>query len=403
LETNIELILKEIKKGASELLPEDEFRKKLEKSIKTNTPLKIKFGADPSSSDLHIGHAVCLNKLRILQDFGHRVDLIIGDFTARIGDPTGKSKTRKMLTEEDVVLNAKTYTDQAFKILDKDKTTIYFNNDWLGKMSFKDIIYLTSKYTVARLLERDDFSNRYKNGIPISVLEFLYPLAQGYDSVHLKSDLEIGGTDQKFNFLVARNLMSEYEVEPQCILTLPILVGLDGKDKMSKSLKNDVPITAKPFDMFGKILSIPDEIMFDYFRLATFLKEDEIIKLEEEYKENKVHPMDLKKKLALTIVSIYHNEEEAIKAKEEFEAVFSKKDLPTDIPLFEIKEDEITILNLIFNAKLISSKSEGKKLIQAGAVKIDQEKVVDINFTVKVIDDKVIQVGKRKFIKLKKN
>ncbi len=393
--------LKIIKRGVVEIILEEELLEKLKESYITGKPLRIKAGFDPTAPDLHLGHTVLLNKMRQFQELGHEVIFLIGDFTGMIGDPTGKSETRKALTKEDVEQNAKTYKDQVFKILDPEKTIVDFNSRWLEPMSGKDMIFLSAKYTVARMMERDDFSKRFAAGKPISIHEFMYPLLQGYDSVCLKADVELGGTDQKFNLLVGRELQREYGQKPQTVITLPLLEGLDGVNKMSKSLDNYVGITEKPFDIFGKIMSISDELMLRYYELLSEKSLDEIEQLRENIRKGIKHPLEAKKELAFEMVKRFHSEREAVVAKEQFEQIFSKRKLPDEMPEF-LLNGEKPLVDIIFEAGLVSSKSEIKRLIQQNAVEINGEKVSDIALKLsKPEKEVVVKVGKRKFLKIK--
>ncbi len=390
-----------IRRGAFEIIPEEELLKKIEKSLTKNIPLNIKLGCDPSRPDLHIGHSVVLRKLAQFQELGHLAILIIGDFTGMIGDPSGRNVTRPSLSLEETKLNGETYFEQASKILHKEKTKIVYNSEWLGKMSFEDVIRLASKYTVARMLERDDFTKRYKNGEPISLHELLYPLAQAMDSVAIKSDVELGGTDQKFNLLVGRDIQREFGVEPQVILTMPLLVGTDGVEKMSKSYNNYVGISDSPKEMFGKTLSIPDELIYTYFELATDVSNDELLRVKNQLDEKQVNPRDLKRNLAKTLIRMYHNREASEEAEKEFDKIFIQKEIPDDIP--EIKLDngsEIGILDLILKVNFAPSKGEARRLIAQGGVSIDGEKIEDINAQILLDKNKVLKVGKRKFIKI---
>lgn len=396
---SVEEQLKILTRGVVEIIPIDELKNKLEKSVKENRPLKIKMGADPSAPDLHLGHTVPIRKLKQFQDLGHEVIFLIGDFTGMIGDPTGKSSTRKRLTKEEVLKNAESYKKQIFKILDPQKTKIVFNNDWCGKMNFADVLELTAHYTVARLIERDDFSKRYKEGKPISMIEFMYPLIQGYDSVVLKADVEVGGTDQKFNLLVGRDLQKEYGQEAQIIMTLPLLEGTDGVNKMSKSLGNYIGINEEPGQIFGKVMSIPDNMIVKYFELLTDIPMDEIKKFEKQMKDGE-NPRNIKVALAKTIVAQYHTKEDGDKAFEEFERVFKDKGLPDDIEEFTLDGD-MTILDVLVNSKVLPSKSEVRRMVQQNAVSIGGEKVSSETLTLKKGEEKIIKVGKRKFLKVK--
>ena len=386
-----------IKNGVEEILPENDLVKKIEKSISSKTPLNIKCGCDPSRPDLHIGHSVVLRKLRNFQDLGHNANLLIGNFTAMIGDPTGENKTRPQLTLKESTENAKSYVNQASFILNSKTLNVSYNGDWLSKMNFADIINLTSKYTVARMLERDDFTKRYTSGMPISLHEFLYPLAQGYDSVHMKADVELGGTDQKFNLLVGRALQKESGLESQIIITTPLIEGTDGTEKMSKSYNNYIAFTDSPSNIYGKTLSIPDELIIKYFKLCTDINSN---KIEKDLKNNLVNPRDMKRLLARELVTMYHDSELAKKAEQEFDNLFINKDIPDNITEIEIslkmKLVEIMVLN-----KMVSSKGEAKRMIQQGAVKIDNQKTTDIHTEISPTNNIIIKVGKRKFLKIK--
>lgn len=387
-----------IRRGVAEIIPEEELKRKLKKSIKEKRPLKVKLGLDPTAPDIHLGHTVVLNKLRQFQDLGHEVHLIIGDFTARIGDPSGKSETRKQLSEKEIQINASTYQEQIFKVLDAKKTIIHFNSKWLMPLTLEDILNLAGKYTVARMLERDDFDNRYKEGLPIGIHEFMYPLMQGYDSVVLEADVELGGTDQKFNLLVGRNLLKEYGLEPQVTLTMPILEGTDGVQKMSKSLGNYIGVNEDAYEMFGKTMSIPDELIIRYFELVTQVPQAEIDKIEKGMQEGTLNPRDAKARLAREIITIYHNEEEALKAQERFQLVFSKGDIPEDIPETVVTEKELWLPKFLLEQGMVDSTSDGRRMIKQGAVRLDGKKCLVENIEAK--NEMVIQVGKRKFIKL---
>ncbi len=379
----------------NELIP-DVFSEKLTAKKK----LTIKFGADPSAPDLHLGHCVILFQLRKLQDMGHHVQFIIGDFTAKIGDPTGKSETRKPLSNEIIAQNAKTYQEQVFQILDRDKTTVYYNSKWLEALSSTDIIQLAARYNVARMLERDDFEKRYKSGQSISVHEFLYPLLQGYDSVVLKSDLEVGGTDQKFNLLVGRHLQREYEVGvEQAIMTFPILEGTDGVKKMSKSLNNHIGILDPPNDMFGKLMSIPDEVLGTYLRLLTNKPVEEIKRIEEAMKAGAQNPRDIKVDLGKYIVEIFHTKEAAGVAYEHFQTVFAKKNIPDDMPEKKIS-NKTKLVDFVVNEHILPSKKEMVRLIQQGAVSLDDKKITDIQYILELTKSMVLKIGKRRFFRL---
>jgi len=396
---SVEEQLKILMRGVVEVIPEDELREKLERSIKENKPLRIKLGADPSAPDLHLGHTVPLRKLRQFQDLGHEVYFLIGDFTGMIGDPSGKSSTRKRLTREEVFKNAETYKKQIFKILDPSKTNVVFNSSWCEKMSFADVLDLTSRYTVARMLERDDFAKRYKEGRSISLIEFLYPLIQGYDSVVLKADVEVGGTDQKFNLLVGRELQKEYGQSQQVVMTLPLLEGTDGINKMSKSLGNYIGIAEEPKEMFGKLMSIPDELILKYFELLTDVSIDEIKNYEKRMKAGE-NPKDFKVLLAKTIVAQYHSRIAAEEAFAEFEKVFKNKGVPDEIQEITIN-DKAKIIDILVESKLLSSRSEVRRMLQQDAVYVNGERVKDENFLIFSGNNTIIKVGKRKFLKVK--
>jgi tyrosyl-tRNA synthetase len=388
-----------IKKGVLEIISEEELLKKL----REERPLIIKAGFDPTAPDLHLGHTVLLQKLRDFQRLGHAVVFIIGDFTAMIGDPSGRDQTRPPLTKEQVLENAKTYKEQVFKILDPEKTVVAFNSEWLGKMTAEDLIKLTAKYTVARMLEREDFKKRFKENIPISIHEFIYPLLQAYDSVAIKADVELGGSDQRFNLLIGRDIQKEYGIEsPQVAILLPLLVGTDGVKKMSKSYGNYIGITEPPEEMFGKIMSISDELMWQYWELLTDLTSEEINKLKENVQKGILHPMEVKKQLGMYIVERFHSKEEAIKAREHFEKVHSKKEIPEEIPVFKASEigTETELFEIIFNLKLAETKAEAKRLIKQGGVKVNGEKITDIMYKPDLTKEIIIQVGKRKFAKI---
>ncbi|UCH65294.1 MAG: tyrosine--tRNA ligase [Ignavibacterium sp.] len=389
-----------IKRGAVEIIPEDELVQKLERSLKENKPLNIKLGCDPSRPDLHIGHSVVLRKLAQFQSLDHQAILIVGDFTGMIGDPSGRSATRPALTLEGTRHNGESYFKQATKILDKDKTKMVYNSDWLSKMNFEEVIKLASKYTVARMIERDDFTKRFKSGDPISIHEFLYPLAQAMDSVAIKSDVELGGTDQKFNLLVGRDIQREHEMEPQCILTMPLIVGTDGVEKMSKSYDNYIGISDSPKEIYGRTLSIPDDLIYIYYDLASDVSKEELKEIKKQLDDPKVNPRDIKRRLARTFVTMYHDKHAAKQAEEEFDKVFIKKDIPVDIPEVKVVGKEISILDLILEVKFAHSKGEAKRLVTQGGVSIDGEKVDEMSSLIKLKNGMVLKVGKRKFVKL---
>lgn len=389
-----------IKRGTVEVVPEPELIDKLKKSRKNNTPLRIKLGCDPTRPDLHLGHSVILRKMRQFQDLGHHIILIIGDFTALIGDPTGQNKTRPSLSADEIKENAKSYLDQAGKILDREKTEIVYNADWLGPITFEGVIKLSSKLTVARMIERDDFSKRFSNNEPISLHEFLYPLAQGQDSVHLKSDVELGGTDQKFNLLVGRDLQRLDGQDPQVCLMMPLLEGTDGTQKMSKSYDNYIGINEEPNDMYGKVLSIPDDLIYRYFELVTDLPTDELPGIKDKVAND---PRNTKHDLAFTITRMYHGKEAAKDARKHFEQTVINKEIPDDAPEFEFEPGSThRLLDIISDAELTQSNGETKRMIKQGGVSIDDEKIKEINheITFSAGDTLNLKVGKRNYAKL---
>lgn len=398
-----------IKRGAAEIIPEDALKQKITQAIVTGKPLKVKLGLDPSAPDIHIGHTVVLQKLRQFQELGHEVQLIIGDFTGRIGDPTGKSETRKQLTEEDVQHNAQTYQTQLSKILDFTQTTFYYNSSWLGELKFDDVLKLAGKVTVARMLERDDFAKRYAANQPIHVHEFFYPLMQGYDSVSLESDIELGGTDQTFNILMGRTLQSAYEMKDgQVAILMPLLEGLDGTQKMSKSLKNYIGIDEAPNEIFGKTMSIPDSLMLKYVELTTAISGEALQELREGLASGSTHPRDAKMKLAKEYVRMYHGVEAAQEAEQHFITVFQKRALPDDIEEMQISREllesgQISIVKLLVSMGLQASNGEARRSIEQGAVKINETKINDIHESINPQDGDIIQVGKRKFVKIKRD
>jgi len=397
--------LRIIKRGTEEIISEEELIKKIEKSRKEKRPLRVKQGFDPNAPDIHLGHTVGLRKMRQFQDLGHDIYFLIGDFTGMIGDPSGKSVTRKQLTEEEVKKNAETYKKQVFKILKPEKTKVVFNSHWLGKLSFSEVLKVCSKYTVARMLERDDFSTRYKEGKPIGIHEFMYPLMQGYDSVAIQADIELGGTDQKFNLLVGRDIQREYNQEPQVIITLPLLEGTDGVEKMSKSLNNYIGINEPPQEMYGKSMSVPDNLMIRYFELVTDVSLDEINKIKTGLGNNNLHPRDVKKRLAREIVKLYHEQSAAIMAEEEFEKVFKNKLYPEEIKKLEIKKDVLKdgkrgIVNLVKDSGILGSTGEAIRMVRQGGVRVNGEKISDPHIDLTVKDGMIIKIGRLNFIKL---
>jgi len=389
--------IEKIKTGTADLIPESELKDKLKMAEEEDRPLRIKLGVDPSSPDLTLGHAVVLKKLRELQDLGHQAVMVVGDFTRRIGDPSGRSQTRQIMGAKEIEENMKDYERQVFRILDPERTEFRYNSEWLGKLTFEDIIELTSKYTVARMLEREDFSKRYENNQPISILEFLYPLAQAYDSVAVDADIEIGGADQRFNLIVGRHIQREFDQEPQIVLTVPLLTGTDGSDAMSQTRGNYIGINEPPEKIYGKLMSITDETMPEYFKLLTDLSLEDMKDL---------HPKEQKKELAYEIVSNIYSEVEASHAEEEFEKVFEQNGTPDDlkevsVPAESIKEDgTIWILDLLELSGFVSSRSEARRLINQGGVRLDDEKVTEVDFDPAMEEDRILQVGKKKFARL---
>ncbi|QAR34512.1 tyrosine--tRNA ligase [Geovibrio thiophilus] len=386
-----------IRRGTEEIISEEELSKKLEESLKTGVPLRIKAGFDPTAPDLHLGHTVLIQKLKHFQELGHQVIFLIGDFTGMIGDPSGKSETRKALTKDAVLKNAETYKEQVFKILDPSKTEVAFNSTWMEAMSAVGMIKLASSYTVARMLERDDFSKRYKDNKPISIHEFLYPLVQGYDSVALKSDVELGGTDQKFNLLVGRELQKDHGQRPQNAITVPILEGLDGVNKMSKSLNNYVGISEQPSEMFGKLMSITDELMMRYYLLLSDLSIAEIEQMKKDISSGALHPMEAKKRLAEEIVARYWGEQAGADARENFEKIFSNKENPDDMP--EFKSGGKTLLDIIRELDFAPSNGEAKRTAKQGGVYLDNERIENLDITPSA-GEHILKVGKRKFARI---
>ncbi|HIF5179679.1 TPA: tyrosine--tRNA ligase, partial [Clostridioides difficile] len=378
---------------------EKELREKLIKSEKEGKPMIVKLGLDPSAPDIHLGHTVVLRKMKQLQDLGHQIVIIIGDFTGKIGDPTGKSKARKALTTEQVLANAKTYEEQIFKVLDKEKTIVRFNSEWLAKLNFEDVIKLAATITVARMLEREDFKKRYEGQMPISVHEFFYPLMQAYDSIALEADIELGGTDQRFNLLMGRSLQREFGMESQIVIMMPLIEGLDGKEKMSKSLGNYIGIDEEAGIMYQKSMEIPDELIIKYYNLVTDVHPDEVNKIESQLKEGSVNPRDIKMNLAREIVTLYHGEESAKEAEERFKSVFQKGQIPEDIQTIQVKEDGFDLIEVLVSNEIVKSKSEVRRLASQGGVKVNGEKVEDLSTIVKE-SELVVQIGKKKFVKI---
>lgn len=393
-----------IRRGVSEIVPEGDLARKIEKSIEAQRPLNVKLGCDPSRPDLHLGHSVVLRKLRQFQDLGHQAILIVGDFTGMIGDPSGRSKTRPPLSIEETRRNGQTYFEQATKILSTKKIQMLYNSEWLSKMSFADVIVLGSKYTVARMLERDDFEKRYAAGEPISIHEMLYPLAQAMDSVAIRADIELGGTDQKFNLLVGRDIQREYGLEPQVAVTMPILPGTDGVEKMSKSLDNYIGISEPPKQIYGKTLSIPDTLIYDYYLLTTNVSAHDLDGIGKSLTDASTNPRDLKRRLARTLVGLYYDDETAQAAEEEFDRIFVKKDLPDEIPEYSIALDNgsVSIIRLLTETKLVTSNGEARRMIEQGGVTVDGQRISDYNAEVPIKESVIVKVGKRRFMKVKR-
>ena len=388
-----------IRRGTEEILPPAEFDSLLKKSIETDKPLRVKQGFDPTAPDIHLGHTVCLRKLKQFQDLGHQIVLIIGDYTGMVGDPSDKSETRPRLSHEDVMANAATYETQFFKILDRDKTEIHYNGEWFKDMKFTEVTDLAAKYTVARMLERDDFKKRFKSEQPISIHEFFYPLMQGYDSVAIKSDIEIGATEQKFNLLIARKIQEEYGVKPQCVLTMPVLPGTDGTKRMSKSTGNYIGIDEPPNDIYGKTMSIPDELIYIYFELVTDSSLEKLSGIKEQLESDSVNPMELKKKLAREIVALYYGEETSLDAEKEFGNIFSKGKIPDDMPETNASEGDL-IVDIMVKNNITASKGEARRLIIQGAVRINGDKISDKDQTLSNEKEQILKAGKRRFLRI---
>ena len=391
-----------LSRGCEEIINEGEFKKKLEKSITENKPLRIKLGIDPSGTELHLGHAVPLRKLKQFQDLGHQVFFLIGTFTGRIGDPTGKSETRKMLSEEQVMENIRTYLDQVALILDLDKINVVYNADWLEKLTLTDVLKLLSMFTVSQMISREDFAKRLSENKPVSLIEFMYPILQGYDSVELEADVELGATEQKFNLLRGRDLQKNFGQEQQICMIMPILEGLDGVEKMSKSLNNYIGVKDTPNDMFGKFMSISDELMYNYYKMITEVPFEEIDKIRENIKNGTLHPMEAKKQLGTEVVKIYHGEEAGNQAREWFENVFSKKNLNVDLPEIELEYKETGVIDLLVKeTSLVNTTSEARRLIEQGGFKINDESIKDLKAIVKIESGMIIRAGKKKIVKVK--
>ena len=396
---SLEEQLKIIKKGTLDIINEEELIKKLEKSIKENKPLKIKLGLDPSAPDIHLGHTVVLRKLKQLQDLGHEIIIIIGDFTGKIGDPTGKSRMRKFLSDEEVLQNAKTYEEQVFKILDKEKTTIKFNSEWLSKLTFGDVLKLTASTTVARMLEREDFKLRFENQRPIYLNEFFYPLMQAFDSTAIEADIEFGGTDQRFNLLSGRNLQKEIGEEPQIVIMMPLIEGLDGKNKMSKTLGNYIGIYESAKSKYPKVMEIPDELIVKYYTLLTDVDDEKIKEVEAKLKDESVNPRDIKMDLAREIVSLYHTEEEVEQAEERFKMIFQMGQKPKDVDTVNVSKEDFDLISTVVDKGLVSSKSEFRRLLLQGGIKINDKKIT-MEKDLPKEGEIVVQVGKKKFMKI---
>lgn len=403
IEKEVERQFKLLMRGVEDLISEEEFKKKLKNSITNNKPLVVKLGVDPTGSDLHIGHAVQLRKLKMFQELGHKVKFLIGTFTAKIGDPTGKSETRKMLTDEDIAGNVKGWLDQAKIILDLDKIEIVYNGDWLSKLTLEDTLKLLSEFTVAQMVQREDFAKRLEAGKPVSLVEFMYPILQGYDSVEIEADIELGATEQKFNLLRGRDLQKNRGQEQQICMMTPILVGLDGVEKMSKSLGNYIGITEAPNDIFGKTMSISDELMWNYYELATEVPVEEIEQIKAGVEAGSYHPMEAKKRLGSEIVSLYYGEEEGKRAREYFETVFSKREVSADIKEVIAGKDEISILEILCTLLgVCKSNGEARRLISGNGVKINGETITDANHIVKIEEGMILKAGKKTIVKLLK-
>ena len=397
----VEEQLKLIGENSAEIITEDELLAKLQRSYAEKRPLRCKLGIDPSAPDIHLGHAVVLHKMKTFQEMGHQLVIILGDFTGQIGDPTDRSETRPQLTREEVLANARTYQEQIFKIIDREKTELLFNSQWLAKLDFGKVIELASTCTVARILEREDFANRYRDNLPIGIHEFFYPLMQGYDSIAVRADIEFGATEQKFNLLMGRHLQKEFGQEPQIALTMPILVGTDGVQKMSKSLGNYIGISEPPGEIYGKVMSISDEIMSDYYHLATRLSSAEVGRIVAGYGGGKIHPRDAKMRLAREIVALYHGATAAARAEENFKQVFQRGEMPAEMAVFEFSAAAFPdLVSLLVETALASSKSEARRLIRQGGVRVNREQVKDMELRWRGPAELILQVGKRKFARV---
>lgn len=392
---DIEGQLEQLRRGAATLLPEEDLRRKL----KEGRPLRAKLGIDPSAPQLTLGHAVVLRKLRDFQQLGHTAVLIVGDFTRLIGDPSGRTSSRPAMSREEIEGNMRDYVEQAYKILDRERTEIRYNSEWLGRLSFEDVIRLSSHYTVARMLERDDFSLRFKRSLPITIMEFLYPLAQAYDSVAIEADVELGGEDQHFNLLIGRTIQEAFGQEPQVILTMPLLIGTDGQRAMSQSRGNYIGLAEPPKEMFGKVMSIPDHLIIQYFTLLTDIAEKELAEMERAMREDRVNPRDLKMRLAREITAQFHSAKAAAMAEEEFIRVFQREELPSELPTLVLEDEEISPIDLLVTAGLVQSRSEARRLIDQGGVRLDGEQVRGLE-PIQIKDGVVLRVGKRRFVRL---
>jgi len=405
MQGNIEEQFAQIARGAEEIIQPEELKKRLEYSLSHKKPMVIKQGFDPTAPDIHIGHMVTIRKLRTFQQLGHRVIFLIGDYTGLVGDPSGRNTARVKMTEEGVLANAETYKAQIFKVLDPDRTEIRFNSEWFKKLNFAGVLELTSRYTIARILERDDFEKRYRAGNPISVMEFLYPLMQGYDSVALQADIEIGGTDQKFNLLVGRVLQERYGQKPQIVMTWPLLIGIDGVEKMSKSLGNYIGINEPPQEIFGKAMSIPDNLIYDYFNLATEVDGIRLATIKKQLDSEAVNPMILKKELAFDLVELYHGRSAAAAAQDDFELKFSKRELPEDLPELTIASGDrhIWVVKVLVASGIAKSNSAAIRLIQGGGVQLNGAKLADKDHQIDLAVDNIIKIGKKSFFKIRWN
>ncbi len=404
VDKELERQLAAIRKGTVEILPEDEFLEKLKNSIATDTPLRVKQGFDPTAPDIHLGHTVGLRKLRQFQDLGHQVVLIIGDYTGMVGDPSERSATRPQLSYEELMKNAETYQQQFFKIMDKSKTEVHFNGEWFEKLHLKEIMALASRFTIARMLERDDFERRYKEGLPIAMHEFFYPLMQAYDSVMIKADVEIGATEQKFNLVAGRHIQESYGQKPQCILTLPVLVGLDGVNRMSKSLGNYIGIEEPPDEIFGKVMSIGDNMIYQYFELVTDVNGDKLDEVKAKLASSEYNPRDLKMELGETLVSMYHDREKAQEARREWERVFSERKLPSDMPEFSISSlgKKIWVVKLLTETNMVKSGGEARRLIKGGGLYLNNERIADDSLEIDLSEGMIFKAGKRRFFRIGK-